>query len=131
MRTQATRFGILGRDEDFPPDTLLARNLRESDTGRYFCASTGKFGTEVVAECYDVLVLPRSVTEPRFAFVGKVDVNESGNMVEEFAMKEANQSLVFDCTVSNNSTYNTKMSFCVKKNLWMHYFRWFFTGILR
>ena len=99
MRTQATRFGILGRDEDFPPDTLLARNLRESDTGRYFCASAGKFGTEVVAECYDVLVLPRSVTEPRFAFVGKADVNESGDIVEEYAMKEANQSLDFDCTV--------------------------------
>ena len=99
MRTQATRFGILGRDEGFPPDTLLARNLRESDTGRYFCASAGKFGTEVVAECYDVLVLPRSVTEPRFAFVGKADVNESGDIVEEYAMKEANQSLDFDCTV--------------------------------
>ena len=61
-KSLSTRMIILGEEEGFSQDTLLAKDLELSDSGRYYCVSTGitRTGEEEGAVCYDVIVVPRA-----------------------------------------------------------------------
>ena len=123
VKSLSTRMSILGEEEGFSQDTLLAKDLELSDSGRYYCVSTGitRTGEEEGAVCYDVIVVPSA----RGKFVKPVDgINENGQrvakgwgddegtdvplpgdwrqygqIIEQIIINDPNQTLELDCTV--------------------------------